>query len=160
LGFTSGYNGVSALDAMSSGGGASLNVSAQISLTLPILGSGGFLNGRTMAQSEIGLDQAKLNYTVTVNADYIQILQNVQQALQAQATVKNNTEAFQMSTSVLEKLSADLLTGKVNRLEVRDAIAQARSFELQLEDSKVQHLQTKLNLAQLIGVDRLPGVSF
>ncbi len=134
-----------------------IDVSAQISLTIPLIGPGGLFNVRTLAQSELSLDQANLSFETTANQDQLTILQTLRQIVQAEATIKNNREGFEKSNAVLEKLSDVITKGNGSRLEMRDALTNSRTFELSLNDSIVDHLQSKFSLAQLIGVDRLPG---
>jgi len=136
---------------------ANMNISGSVSLSLPLVGPGGLFNNRVIEQTQIALDQANLAFLNTTNQDELSIVQGIRTVLQSENNVKNNSEAFEKSLSILEKLSENLTSGTINRLELRDAINNSRNYELNLEDSKVQHLQSKMDLAQLIGVDKLPG---
>ena len=67
-----------------------------------------------------------------------------------------NTESASLA-KVLEKLFGDIAKGAVNRLELRDALGQARQSELQLKDAFLAHLKAKLELSKVLGLNKLPG---
>ena len=136
---------------------ANLDISVGVSLSLPLLGPGGLFQGRTIEQSQIAMDQSDLSYLTTVNSDSVTIHQTIEQIVQAEKGVQISQDSFKKSSEVLDKLSSDLTTVAINRLELRDAISTARNSKIQEEDSIINHLQSKLSLAQLIGVDHLPG---
>lgn len=140
-----------------SGSSANLDLQTSISFSVPITGPGGLLNHRGIEQSEISRSQADVGYLITANSGKMGIHSAFNQIRQAEIQLQNNEQSAVKSAEILDAAFKRLLSGNVNRLELRDAISQARETQLQLEDGYVNHLQSKLSLAQRIGVDHLPG---
>ncbi len=137
-------------------GNVNFNVSASVGLTIPLLGPGGFLSSRTVESAEIGLDRAELKLKDLASKDRSQIFQFIQNIRQGEITVKNNRESLVRSVNVMESVFQRYFNGAVSRLELRDAITQARSVEISLSESTLGHLRDKMQMAQLLGVDYLP----
>jgi len=134
-----------------------LDISAGINLTVPILGPGGLFGGRRVDTAEIQLDQFELRLRNQANRDRQSILQFVQSIRQFEITVANNRQSYQSSMSVLESVFDRFMTSRsISRLEIRDAISQARDSEAALSDALLSHLNFKTQLAAFIGVDYLP----
>jgi hypothetical protein len=72
----------------------------------------------------------------------------------------NQRESFAKSASLLEGLLGHMVKGAVSRLELRDAINQARESEFALKDSIQAHIRNKRELAELIGIEKLPGSEY
>lgn len=134
-----------------------LDVEASLSLTLPLYGVGGFLNQRVVDQAQLARDQAELNAQNSTNSDLATIYQLMITIKRDEDTIKNNRQNLENSSAVLDNLFSELSSGNVSRLELRDALIAARDSDLALLDSNVSHSSDKFALAQLIGVDRLPG---
>jgi outer membrane protein TolC len=138
-------------------GNPNMDIVASMSLTLPLYGPGGFLNQRVVDQAQLARDQSDLNAQNSTNADLATLYQLMITIKRDEDTIKNNRQNLENSSAVLDNLFSKLSEGTVSRLELRDAIAAARDSDLALLDSNVTHLSDKFALAQLIGVDRLPG---
>ncbi|MEO7163266.1 MAG: TolC family protein [Bdellovibrionia bacterium] len=138
-------------------GSGNFDITTSVSVTIPITGPGGLFNRRSLELSEISRDQADLSYVTTVMSGRSAIKSSFNQLKQLEEQIKNNREAAQRSGNVLDAAINQLMTGKVNRLELRDALSQSRDSLNNLEDSYVNHLQNKLSLAQKLGLDHLPG---
>lgn len=136
------------------------NISASVSLTLPILGEGGLFSHRTVASARIFRDSAEVSYRQSTQTGYTTILTTIDSILREQTNIKNQKEAFDENSSVLDSLFSGLASGEISRLELRDAITRARLSEFELKASILNHLNQKLALADLIGVNELPGDSF
>jgi outer membrane protein TolC len=140
-------------------GNPNLDVTASVNLSIPILGPGGLFGRRRVDQSQLTVDQTQLRMRTTSDRDYQRILDYVQSIRQYETTVANNRMGYQSSVSVLEAVARRLMDSKpVSRLEIRDAINQARDNEIALSDAIKQHLFYKTQLAAFIGVDYLPRV--
>lgn len=134
-----------------------LDVAAAVNLSLPILGTGGFLGSRAAEQARIAVSQAELSLRNTADSESLQILQFVQNVRQQEEAVKNSKEAFDKSTELLKSLFTRFNTDEtLSRLEIRDSIQQARDSEFLLREAILSHLSSKMGLAKLIGVDYLP----
>lgn len=157
LSYQNAYYGMTASPYGPSQGNVNVDVSAQLNMTLPLYGPGGFLNSRVVEQSELSRDQTDLTFQDTTNRDVAQLYQLIITIKRDEDLIKNNKQSFEKSTSVLDGLFSKLSTGAVSRLELRDALQAARDSELNLLDAQISHLSDKLTLAQLIGIDHLPG---
>ena len=80
------------------------------------------------------------------------------QILQAEATIANTENLFSEAAVVFDNALKLLNTNPhTNRLDFKNAIEQIRSAEQALTSSILNHYKLKLQLAQLVGVDRLDG---
>lgn len=137
-----------------------LGIAVSVSLTLPILGPNGFFNHRQVAQSQIARDTAELTYIDSSSREVTSIHNSFAAIKRDESTILNERQVFEQSTTLLDSLFSKLSSENVSRLELRDAITQARNAELSLLESNIVHLNDKLDLAKLIGVDQLPGDQF
>jgi len=138
--------------------GSALDVSATVSLTLPLVGSGGLLNARNVEQTLLSLESAEVSIQNQRLFDESQIYQALAQLRENEQTIENQKQSLERSASLLDSLFSKLSNKFVSsRLELRDAIAQARDAEIALAEAQINHLGTKLSLSALIGTDLLPG---
>jgi outer membrane protein TolC len=157
VGYTNGYYGNRADLYTQSSGNTNLDISAQISFSIPLMGPGGLFGSRTIEQVHIQRDQSELRLRDTANRDKSQLYQMIQNIRQSEITVANNRQSYQNSISVLEDVFQRFTSSKaVSRLDIKDAIIQARDSEIALSDSILNHLTAKTQLAGFIGVDYLP----
>jgi outer membrane protein TolC len=155
--YTNGYYGNKADLYTQNSGNTNIDVIGSVNLSLPILGPGGLMGHRIVEQAQIQMDQSELRLRNTANRDRGQVFQLVQNIRQFEVTVSNNRQSYKSSVSVLEDALASFSNGKtVSRLDIKDAINQARDSEIQLRDAILQHLSYKTQLAAFIGVDYLP----
>lgn len=158
LGYGNNYNGTrSGLYSNSNVAQNNLDVSATVSLSVPLTGPGGLFGKRTIEASQIQVDINELHLKNISNKDRQSIFQFVQNIKQFELTVINNREKYKNGMVVLQSvLDSFLTTSAVSRLDIKDAINQARDSEISLNDSIIQHLSYKTQLAAFIGVDFLP----
>jgi outer membrane protein TolC len=139
------------------GTNTNLNVSSSIGLTLPLFGPGGLFGSRIIEGANIQVSLADLTLRNTANRDLQTILQTVRNIRQFETTIENNRQLYTSSISVLESVFKKFVSNtSVSRLEIRDALAQARDSEIGLSDAILNHLTNKTQLASFIGVDYLP----
>ena len=139
-----------------SGPAGQFDISTSISMTLPIFGQGGFFNQRVVAQAEIALDNVNMQFQQQMMAFRQQLFGMFQQIKQTEENVLNLRQSLSESVQVLEATFSTATQAHATRLELRDAINQARQIEFSLSETVLQHVQAKLTLAATIGVDRLP----
>ena len=134
-----------------------LNFALALTVTLPIVGDGGFLYGHTLRQAEIATEQAELGLRDTANTNEVNVRTTFAQLLQAEASVELKQSIFTQSSGVFEA-SLGALQSKTafNRLDIKNALEQLRNAEQDFTNSILTHYSTKLALATLIGVDRFP----
>ncbi|NDD92217.1 TolC family protein [bacterium] len=149
------YGGRSDLYSQSSGD-VNLDISASVALTLPLYGSGGFLKYRTIEAARIARDQSELRLRETALKERGTAFQLIQSIRQLEKTVQSNLSNQKNSSDVLKSVLASMGTDRVSRVDIKDAITQVRTSETELSDSLLSHLTSKIELAQLIGVDYLP----
>ncbi|OFZ81574.1 MAG: hypothetical protein A2583_08630 [Bdellovibrionales bacterium RIFOXYD1_FULL_53_11] len=134
-----------------------LEVTTSISLSLPLLGPGGIFNRRVVEQARISRDMSELSFQQTADRDLVRLYSIFEQIKQEEMSIENLKEAYENSSTLLDGLFASMSSTIVSRLELRDAIGQAREMEFSFRSSVLSHLTNKLGLAEFIGVDRLPG---
>ena len=149
------YNSASTLDP--TGTNRNLNISSSIGLTIPLSGPGGLFGNRYVEGAEVQVSLTNLQLRNTANRDLQTILQTVRNIRQYESTIENNRQLYSSSVSVLESVLKKFMSDNtVSRLEIRDALAQARDSEIELSDAILYHLTNKTQLASFIGVDYLP----
>ena len=157
VGYNNGYYGNQPEYFTQAAGNSNFDVFAVVSLSVPLTGPGGLFGSRTIETSEIQVDQNELRFRNTVNKDHQQILQLIQNIRQFETTVDNNHQNYTSSMDVLESVFNKFATTRtVSRLDIRDAINQARDSEIALDEAILSHLNFKTQLAAFIGVDYLP----
>jgi outer membrane protein TolC len=140
-----------------SGSNTNLNISSSIGLTIPLTGPGGLFGSRIIEGAEIQVSLSNLALRNTANRDLQTILQTVRNIRQFETTIENNRQLYTSSVSVLESVLKKFMSdNSVSRLEIRDALAQARDSEIELSNAVLSHLTNKTQLASFIGVDYLP----
>ena len=134
-----------------------LEVNMSLSFSIPLYGPSGFLNGRTIEQARLSRDSAEISYRDAAFNIERDISNRITQIKQDEKTIENSRNAFTSSSEVLDGLLARMSKGEMSRLELRDAIRQARESQFALNDAILSHLNNKLELAKSIGIDHLPG---
>lgn len=138
-------------------GNGNVNLSAQLNFSIPLVGDGGFLNGRALRAAEINEELAELRLINAGNYGEANVRGLYTKVIQAENLIENNERLFKDSLKVFEAaLSALQTRGQVSRLDMRDAIARLREAELAFTRSVLDHYNYKLELANAIGVDRFP----
>ena len=131
-----------------------------VNFTIPLYGPGGFLSKRTVETARITRDNADLAFQQTMMNSLVVIQQGFANIKNQEQAVQLNKDSIQNASKLLEILFSNFSKSGANRLELRDAINQARSIEFSYKDAILEHLRLKLLLAQTIGVDHLPGEFF
>lgn len=134
-----------------------MDISASVSITIPLLGTGGFLGGRTIETSRISRDNAEIGYREQLRRDHITIFNAINGIKENELSIEISRQSFNGSQKILDELLSKIGSQTTNRLEIRDAIKSARDSEQSLSESIQGHLAAKLTLAQTIGLDHLPG---
>ncbi len=134
-----------------------VEVSASISMSIPIFGPDGLFKNRTIRERVIDRTIAETNFTQKVISDQIDLKSGLSAIHQQQKNITNLKESYENSASLLDGLISQMNKGTVTRLERRDAINQVVQTEFQLKDLYLAHLTAKLALAEFVGMDKLPG---
>lgn len=137
-----------------------IDIVASLNFTIPLYGPGGFLGKRNIEVARISRDNSELALQKLLNQSKIDIQTSIITVKQQEQTIALTRESITNSSKLLEILFSNFSRSGANRLELRDAINQARLIEFSYRDAILQHLDSKLGLAELIGVDHLPGEFF
>jgi outer membrane protein TolC len=148
VGGTNSYQGAS-----SSAGNGTLELQAAVSLTLPILGPGGFLGEDNARSARINVNQAEIRLQQTMINGDLQIRAVVFQLQQLESRLKTQKENFESSAKLLEKIISNISTQKANRLELRDALERARNNEIDLLQNTYGYIIQKIQFYESIGKD-------
>jgi len=133
-----------------------IDVTASVSLTLPLYGPGGLFNNRSIRSTEIGLTLAENSFDQAKLGGIISMRTQVQGLKDQEEQISLQQEQLTAAAQVLNSMMVKMRTKSVDRLELRDAITQARSAELDLADSILGHIGAKLSLAAELNMDKLP----
>lgn len=143
----------------SRGRAGNIDVGASIFLTIPLTGSGGWFGNRSVQRASIDLERQKIEYQRTINENRSSIYGYIDQIQTSETRITDLEQTYKASSGILDNVMGRIGKSEIDRLELRDAIDQAINTELDLKDSVLSHLSQKLQLSELIGVDRLPGES-
>lgn len=135
----------------------SFGFQAGVAISIPLWGNGGFLGGRLIEGNRISRDKAELAYQTSALSGQSQILTAFATLKQYEEQIKNTRQTVDSANKLLSGIIEQISKGTLNRLELRDALKQAREARYGLTDALVQHMKQKLSLAATIGVDQLPG---
>lgn len=144
----------------STSGSGNFDIVTSVNFTIPLYGPNGFLNKRVIESARINRDNADLAYQKTMMQSQVDIQTFFIFIKQQEQSVAINKESIQNASKLLETLFSNFSRSGASRLELRDAINQARSVEFSYKDAILSHLERKLALAKYIGVDHLPGEFF
>src|SRR3989338_3346708 len=133
---------------------------ATIDFTWPLFGENGFLNQRKNKASFIQKQIAEINLD---NAQRISNLK-IRQLLNSIRTIENQVKISSVQRENAQKsfdLTLDQYTaGRTDFLKLKDSLLNLRDSEMNYENFKFDHLSSKVELAQTLGVDDLPSDSF
>ncbi len=133
-----------------------VDVSALITLTLPIYGPSGFFSERTVRQQYINREVAEIDQHLTMMNNEIIIKQQIINIRNLEKNIITQKETYEQNQKLLNSYFKKVSSG-VDRLQLRDAIFQARESQFQYFENLLGHLSAKYELAKMIGLDRLPG---
>ena len=157
VGYTSGYSGGTGSAYTNTNGGGTLDVSATVSVTLPIFGPTGFFNEYAIRNSYIGRDRAEIALKTTLMNGEQTIRQKILGIRQLESNIKTLREAEAKNSKILDSIFKKAMSSSADRLQLRDAVVQARQSELDRLEALLGHIGGKNELAEYIGLDRLPG---
>lgn len=141
-------------------GDSNVQVVATLNMTWNLVGEGGLLNTRRNQRSYVNKRISEINFyntrryvELTLRQLYQGIYQLENQVEISEAQVENTHKAFDviLDNYVSSSTAFDLF---------RDALYNLRDTEYTLENVKFLHLQKKLELSDLMGVEDLPGTPF
>ncbi len=141
-------------------GSKNIEIAASLNMTWRLYGSGGFFNSRITKKSfynkqisEIKLRESSRSVHSTNYALYSQIKYLEKKYEAANARIKNARKSFDKSID-------DYLSSKLSLSALQQVLNELRFASIDFESTKYEHLVSKLNLAQLMGVDDFPGDNF
>lgn len=158
IGETYNHNGPSQVRTTGANNSGNIDVGASLNFTIPLTGDGGLFGTRTIRQAEIAQETAEIGFWDALRQTDVQIRTQYAQILQLESQIKNNEKLLTESATVLEGAMKKFQhSTEINRLDLKNAIEQVRSAEQNFTGSIIQHISLKYSLAQLVGVDVLPG---
>ena len=141
-------------------GGGNVELVASINTTWSITGQDGFLNSNKLATSRIGKEMALKEFEK--NTHYTQ--SNIRQTYKTVLSLQNQIVILEARLPSLQKtfdtILENYLAGRTKFYDFSMALNDLTSTKVFYEQVKIQHLQEKLNLARLIGIEDFPGENF
>ena len=148
--YSGGYTSYPATGATSPG---QLEIQAAINLTIPILGPGGFLGGDTVRASRLQFEVADVQLQSSFVNGEAQLRSLYEQIKQLQEQISTVRTSFESSSTLLDRIVNQLSVRPANRLELRDALASARSSELAFLQTTFSFLTTKTAILSFAGLE-------
>ena len=151
-GFTAGYsNGLTG--GTNAVGDGIINTGFSLTLTIHILNDAGFFSTDAARITRIALETAEIGYRKMLNDQERNIRTTFLDLQKLQEQLLPLQESFNASTKVLDRLVSEMATKKPSRLELRDAIKNAREKEIELLKNVIDFIKAKNNFYVQIGKD-------
>ena len=87
----------------------------------------------------------------------LNIRQKISTIKQLESQISTLKESLVKNSKILDNIFKKNSKSSMDRLQLRDALLQARQSELNYLDSLLSHISEKNSLSEFIGVDTLPG---
>jgi outer membrane protein TolC len=133
--------------------GDRINLTAALTLTIPILDDAGFFQMDASRKNRIGLEKSEISYRKALIEGEADIRTLFAELQQFQDKLQPLKESFDSSAKVLDRLVAEMATKKPTRLELRDAIKNAREKELELLSNVMLFIEKRNDFFVKIGKD-------
>jgi outer membrane protein TolC len=133
--------------------GDRIDATLSFNLTIPILDGDGFFRMDASRIKRIGLEKAEIDFraaTIQGERDIRTAFSELQKLQEQLAPLR---ESFDASAKVLDRMVGDMATKKPSRLELRDAIKNAREKELELLKNVMEFIKSRNNFYVQIGKD-------
>ena len=134
-----------------------LEVSAMVSLTIPIWGPAGFNNANTVRTAYINRENAEIAQKNALQAGENRIQTDILTIKKWESDIKELRESFAKNSKILDNTFKKASNTATDRLQLRDALKSARDSEQAYLDALLGHITAKNGLAEFLGLDRLPG---
>jgi outer membrane protein TolC len=158
--YANGYAGGTSPDWVSgSSDSGTIDFAAKVTLSIPIFGPEGFFNHRTIRKEYIKRDKTEIKFHMDQLKNEIDIKQQVLDIRTIEQNLITQKETIVQNQELLNSYFKKAATAGVDRLNLRDAIREARESQFEYYDDLLKHLKAKFILAKLVGLDRLPGDS-
>ena len=149
-----GYNQPGTYNNSTSG---TMDVSASLGVTIPIFGGNGLFNEKAVRLAYIGLESTELSYRSQMMNAEKDIITQIAIVKQLQDQIVSRRESVTKSSKVLDSFFKKATSASTDRLQLRDAIREARDSEIQYLKGLLELITTKNGLALTLGLDQLPG---
>jgi outer membrane protein TolC len=130
-----------------------LDISAAINLTIPLLDSAGFFGMDNSRKQRIDLEKQEISFRQALIKGEAEIRTLFAELQQFQDKLAPLKESFESSAKVLDRIVSEMATKKPSRLELRDAVKNAREKELELLENVINFITKKNEFFIKIGKD-------
>ncbi len=133
--------------------GDRLDATLSFNLTIPILDQAGFFQTDQSRLNRINLERAEIDFraaTIQGEKDIRTAFSELQKLQEQLAPLR---DSFNASAKVLDRMVSEMATKKPSRLELRDAIKNAREKELELLKNVMEFIKARNTFYVLIGKD-------
>jgi outer membrane protein TolC len=134
-------------------GGDRIDLSAALTVTIPIIDEAGFFQMDASRKNRIGLEKSEISYRKALIEGEADIRTLFAELQQFQDKLQPLKESFDSSAKVLDRLVAEMATKKPTRLELRDAIKNAREKEIDLLSNVMDFIEKRNAFFVKIGKD-------
>jgi outer membrane protein TolC len=137
--------------------GTNLDVSLAVTVSFPLYNADGFMNSRKVEKARIELEKQRMDFTDKVMENRKKVLQDLGDLKQREQELVNKRTTADETQQVLEKLRSRMGASNVNRLELRDALTNARDSSVAYLEAQRDYINGKIEFANFLGLEYLPG---
>ena len=134
-----------------------IEIAATVSLSIPIFGPQGFFNQKQFDSAYIQRENSEISQRNAMMTGELTIRQQISSITSIESQIKTLRETITKNSKILDNIFKKSANSSTDRLQLRDALLQARQSELSYYDTLLSHINAKNTLAGFIGLDRLPG---
>jgi outer membrane protein TolC len=124
-----------------------------LTLSVPILDNSGFFQMDTSRQNRIQLERTEIGYRQVLIQGEKEIRTSFSELQKLQEQLTPLKDSFNASAKVLDRMVSEMATKKPSRLELRDAIKNAREKELELLQNVMDFIKARNTFYVQIGKD-------
>ena len=141
-------------------GDSNVQIVASLNMTWNLVGEGGLFNHRSNEKSFANKKIAEINFYNTKRYIELTLRQLYQGIYQLENQVEISSAQIEHTQKSFDIILDNYVSNQTPFDLFRDALYNLRDSLFTLENVKLQHLQKKLELSDLMGVDDLPGTPF
>lgn len=137
-----------------------IEVVASINMTWRIFGGGGFLNQRETKKAYLDKRISEIEFLDTTRKLNVELKSYFKLIKQEENKIKTSSLMYETAKDAYDRSIDNYIGSKTSYPQIRLALENLVKSKESEENSKLNHLFYKLDLAKLIGVDDLPGNNF
>jgi outer membrane protein TolC len=129
-------------------------------MTWSLTGEGGFFNSRQKARAFYMQSIAEEEYNFSTQLVKNQVRQYYNKIIEYEKQMEILIPMVSNARKQYDETLASYMRKQTSFLQLKDALTNLKYSEVNYENLKYDHMNSKIKLAQILGIDDLPGESF